>query len=87
MSDVEINKYLLVYLNYNYDFVANIFHFLPSLFTLSNRVTFHNRHETNNCCFLWYVQVCDKDSFLIFSTKLVTFANNSHLHWTIIDNF
>ena len=42
MSDVKINKYLVVYLNYNYDFVANIFHFLPSLFTFSSRELFTN---------------------------------------------
>ena len=75
--------------NYNYDlheFVENVCsHIFIS--TLSNRVTCHDRHETDNCCFLWYVKVCEKDFYLVFSTRLVTFANNSHLRCTNIDNF
>ena len=82
-------KKKLINFNYNYDlhkFVKNVCsHNFKR--TLSNGVTCHDRHETDNCCFLWYVKFCEKDFYLVVSTKLDTFANNSHLPRTIIDNF
>ena len=58
-------------------------------YILSNRVTFHDRHEMDNCCFLdlWYVHVYEKYFFLVFRNKLDTSANNLHLHYTLIGNF
>ena len=55
-------------------------------YTFSNRGTCHDRHETDSYCFIWYVKVCEKDFYLVFSTKL---AFNSHfqVRFTIIDNF
>ena len=38
-----------------------------------------DRHETDNCCFLWYVKPVKKKFDLVFYSKLVHFDNNSHL--------
>ena len=79
-------------MNFNYnddihEFVENVFSY-NFIRTLSNRVTCHDRHETDNWCYLWYVKVRKKNIFILSSLqKLVTFANNSHLRFTIIDNF
>ena len=76
--------------NYNLDvheFVENVCSYIfIQCYTHSNRVTCHDRHEMDNCCFLWYINVCEKDFYLVFSTRLVTFASNLHLRCTIIDD-